>query len=114
MEIICINKTCSWYFFICSGAEDQHGYLWDRHYGVCLTRYPHTDVVNCVAFNPRDSETLITVSDDHKIKVWRSRSKVAQLSAEEAEKNRVLTVGEAVAQETNRNVTSALLPLSHT
>lgn len=36
---------------------------------MCLARLPHKDVVNSVAFNPRDPEMLVTVSDDHKIKV---------------------------------------------
>ena len=62
-----------------SGAEDQHGYLWDRHYGTLLTRFKHNDVVNSVAFHPKDSETLITVSDDNTVKVWRSRNRCRQL-----------------------------------
>lgn len=46
-----------------SGAEDKHGYLWDRHYGVCVAKFPHADVVNSVAFNPRcvDSINPLTV-----------------------------------------------------
>ncbi|XP_021340854.1 F-box/WD repeat-containing protein 5-like [Mizuhopecten yessoensis] len=75
------NDECFFIFldvckdYVASGAEDRHGYIWDRHYGVCLARFPHTDVVNSVAFNPRDTETLVTVSDDCSIKVWRSRSR---------------------------------------
>lgn len=68
--------------FIFSGAEDKHGYLWDRHYGVCLAKYPHTDVVNSVAFNPCDPEMLVTTSDDYTIKVWRSKHRVKQLNIE--------------------------------
>lgn len=34
-----------------------------------MSRLPHKDVVNAVAFNPRDPEMLVTVSDDNKIKV---------------------------------------------
>lgn len=52
-----------------SGAEDMHAYVWDRYYGMCLAKYPHTDVVNSVAFNPRDMEMLVTTSDDYSIKV---------------------------------------------
>lgn len=59
--------------FVFSGAEDKHGYLWDRHYKVCLSKFPHSDVVNSVAFNPKDAETMVTVSDDHSIKIWRSK-----------------------------------------
>lgn len=78
------NITAAYKFIsvslICySGAEDKHGYLWDRHYGICLAKYPHNDVVNSVAFNPRDSEMLVTTSDDYTIKVWRSKHRVKQL-----------------------------------
>lgn len=52
-----------------SGAEDHHAYVWDRFYGICLAKYQHEDVVNSVAFNPRDSEMLVTTSDDYKVKV---------------------------------------------
>lgn len=52
-----------------SGAEDMHAYVWDRYYGICLAKYQHSDVVNSVAFNPRDSEMLVTTSDDYTIKV---------------------------------------------
>lgn len=62
-----------------SGAEDRHAYLWDRYYGVCLTKYQHSEVVNSVAFNPRDNETFVTTSDDYTIKVWRSVSKAKSL-----------------------------------
>lgn len=65
--------------FIFSGSEDKHGYLWDRHYGVGLAKFPHDDIVNSVAFNPKDPEMLITVSDDNAIKVWRSRAQTSKL-----------------------------------
>ncbi|RUS87208.1 hypothetical protein EGW08_005048, partial [Elysia chlorotica] len=65
--------------FVVSGAEDKQGYLWDRHYGVPLYRFPHSNVVNCVAVNPRDPEMLVTVSDDHSIKVWASRHRKKHL-----------------------------------
>jgi len=55
-----------------SGAEDKHGYIWDRHYNICLARLAHQDVVNCVAFSPADQELLLSASDDATIKVWRS------------------------------------------
>ncbi|XP_045614930.1 F-box/WD repeat-containing protein 5 isoform X2 [Procambarus clarkii] len=79
------NDECFFIFldvshqYVASGAEDRHGYVWERHYGVCLSRLPHRDVVNAVAFNPRDPEMLVTVSDDHKIKVWRSRRRARSL-----------------------------------
>lgn len=47
----------------------MHAYVWDRYYGICLAKYQHTDVVNSVAFCPRDSEMLVTTSDDYTIKV---------------------------------------------
>ncbi|XP_054282174.1 F-box/WD repeat-containing protein 5 isoform X2 [Macrosteles quadrilineatus] len=79
------NNDCFFIFldvcdhYVASGAEDKHGYLWDRHYGVCLAKYPHTDVVNSVAFNPRDSNMLVTTSDDYTVKVWRSRARLEGL-----------------------------------
>ncbi|XP_030555554.1 F-box/WD repeat-containing protein 5 [Drosophila novamexicana] len=60
--------------YVASGAEDQHAYLWDRYYGISLAKFKHTDVVNSVAFNPKDSQMLVTTSDDYTIKVWRSRA----------------------------------------
>ncbi|XP_063424872.1 F-box/WD repeat-containing protein 5-like [Mytilus trossulus] len=72
------NDECFFIFldvsqqYVASGAEDKHGYIWDRHYGVCLSKFRHEDVVNCVAFSPSDSEILVTVSDDCTIKIWRS------------------------------------------
>ncbi|XP_011840495.1 PREDICTED: F-box/WD repeat-containing protein 5 [Mandrillus leucophaeus] len=56
----------------CSGAEDRHGYIWDRHYNICLAKLRHEDVVNSVAFSPQEQELLLTASDDATIKAWRS------------------------------------------
>lgn len=47
----------------------MHAYVWERYYGVWLAKYNHSDVVNSVAFNPRDNEMLVTTSDDYEIKV---------------------------------------------
>lgn len=79
-KILRLLETLKIFLFFFSGAEDKHGYLWDRHYGICLAKFPHTDVVNSVAFNPKDPEMLVTTSDDHTIKIWRSRAKVRELS----------------------------------
>ncbi|XP_053551302.1 F-box/WD repeat-containing protein 5 [Bombina bombina] len=74
------NNECFFIFldvskdFVASGAEDRCGYIWDRHYNVCLATLPHEDVVNSVAFSPVDQELLLSASDDYTIKVWRSRS----------------------------------------
>ncbi|XP_035914780.1 F-box/WD repeat-containing protein 5 isoform X2 [Anopheles stephensi] len=79
------NTECFFIFldvcdnYVASGAEDMHAYLWDRYYGVCLAKYQHADVVNSVAFNPRDNEMLVTTSDDYEIKIWRSLSKAQKL-----------------------------------
>ncbi|XP_049283104.1 F-box/WD repeat-containing protein 5 isoform X2 [Anopheles funestus] len=79
------NTECFFIFldvcdnYVASGAEDMHAYLWDRYYGVCLAKYQHSDVVNSVAFNPRDNEMLVTTSDDYEIKIWRSLSKAQKL-----------------------------------
>ncbi|XP_011204891.1 F-box/WD repeat-containing protein 5 isoform X1 [Bactrocera dorsalis] len=73
--------------YVGSGAEDMHAYLWDRYYGICLAKYRHTDVVNSVAFNSRDSEMLVTTSDDYTIKIWRSRAKAKQFNIESRNHN---------------------------
>ncbi|XP_033022263.1 F-box/WD repeat-containing protein 5 [Lacerta agilis] len=67
---------------VASGAEDHHGYVWDRHYGICLAKLQHSDVVNSVAFSPVEQELLLTASDDGAIKVWRSPRTVRLLQAE--------------------------------
>lgn len=76
------NDECFFIFldvseqFVASGAEDNSGYIWDRHYGNCLGKLPHNDIVNSVAFNPLDPEMLVTASDDFTLKIWRSKYKM--------------------------------------
>lgn len=61
-------KPINWFYFyldvsddyVASGSERDNGYLWDRHYGICLQKYGHDKMVNAVAFNPIDPETLVT------------------------------------------------------
>ncbi|XP_058057938.1 F-box/WD repeat-containing protein 5 isoform X2 [Anopheles bellator] len=96
------NTECFFIFldvcdnYVASGAEDMHAYLWERYYGVCLAKYQHEDVVNSVAFNPRDNEMLVTTSDDYEIKVWRSAAKAKKLG--------IVPVGKAVEfRKLNRN-----------
>ncbi|KAM9306158.1 F-box/WD repeat-containing protein 5 isoform 1-T3 [Pholidichthys leucotaenia] len=81
------NDECFFIFldvsrdFVASGAEDKHGYIWDRHYNICLARLAHDDVVNSVAFSPADQELLLSASDDSTIKVWRSPRMVRLVQA---------------------------------
>ncbi|XP_078406597.1 F-box/WD repeat-containing protein 5 isoform X2 [Cetorhinus maximus] len=69
------NDECFFIFldvsrdYVASGAEDRHGYIWDRHYNICLAKLQHEDVVNSVAFSPVDQEMLITASDDCTLKI---------------------------------------------
>lgn len=83
------NDECFFIFldvssqYIASGAEDKHGYLWDRHYGICLRKFLHNDVVNSVAFNPQDPEVLVTVSDDFSIKIWRSINREQEVKSKQ-------------------------------
>lgn len=82
------NNECFFIFldvsenFVGSGAEDNKAYSWERYYGICLASYPHTDVVNAVAFNKKDDQMLITTSDDFQVKIWRSKKKVRELGIE--------------------------------
>lgn len=64
--------------YVASGAEDKHAYLWDRYYGISLAKFKHADVVNSVAFNPRDSHMLVTTSDDYTIKVNKKIKKTVE------------------------------------
>lgn len=79
------NDECFFIFldvsndYVASGAEDKHGYLWDRHYSICIAKLPHHDVVNSVAFSPCNEEMLVTASDDFTLKVWRSKRLVRKL-----------------------------------
>merc|ERR1712226_1288790 len=57
-----------------SGSEDGKARVWDRHYGCHLASLQHTACVNCVAFSPRTDGIVVTVADDHSIKVWTSSS----------------------------------------
>ncbi|XP_039200892.1 F-box/WD repeat-containing protein 5 [Crotalus tigris] len=68
--------------FVASGAEDRHGYIWDRHYDICLAKLRHDDVVNSVAFSPVEQELLLTACADSTIKVWRSPCAVRVLHTE--------------------------------
>ena len=61
--------------FVASGSEDSNGYIWEKYYGVLLTKLPHAECVNCVVFNPKDQETCITASDDYTLQVWTSKCK---------------------------------------
>lgn len=45
---------------------------------MCLASFPHNDVVNSVAFNPKDNEMFISTSDDYEIKIWRSQASIRE------------------------------------
>lgn len=72
---------------------------------MCLAKFPHTDVVNSVAFNPKDPEMLVTTSDDHKIKIWRSRAKVRKLQLDGVHWNVGLELRKGQLKSKESNVT---------
>jgi len=59
---------------VSSGSEDHRARVWDRDWGCCVASLPHDSCVNCVAFSPATPGILATVSDDHTVKVWKSRA----------------------------------------
>ncbi|XP_044752618.1 F-box/WD repeat-containing protein 5 [Coccinella septempunctata] len=65
--------------YIVSTGEGPNLHLWDRHYGIHLANLKHKDITNGAAFNPKDPEMMVSVSDDGVIKVWRSLSKIREL-----------------------------------
>ncbi|XP_070197236.1 F-box/WD repeat-containing protein 5-like [Littorina saxatilis] len=69
--------------YVASGSHDNQGYMWDRHYGVHVRCFPHSDAVNSCALNPRNSEMLVTASDDNTIRIWRSRRHMRQMRQRE-------------------------------
>ncbi|XP_060082809.1 F-box/WD repeat-containing protein 5-like isoform X2 [Ylistrum balloti] len=70
--------------YIASGSEMERGFLWDRHFGNILGELEHAAQpgnggVNATAFHPHSEEVLITLGDDRKIKVWRSKRLLREL-----------------------------------
>ncbi|KAJ8304167.1 hypothetical protein KUTeg_017750 [Tegillarca granosa] len=71
--------------YVASGSESADAHVWDRYYGFCLGLLKHTvglngTGVNSVAFSPADQEVLISTGDDYKVKVWRSKRRMKELS----------------------------------
>ncbi|KAH3834005.1 F-box/WD repeat-containing protein 5-like isoform X2 [Dreissena polymorpha] len=82
---ICLDVSNN---FVASCSEDNHVYIYDRHYQHLLQRLAHgehppcdsesepeTTVTNGVAFSPVDEETCISVCDGKLIKVWQSKNR---------------------------------------
>ncbi|KAL3282729.1 hypothetical protein HHI36_005900 [Cryptolaemus montrouzieri] len=90
-----IRKTYStepdYYFIYMDVSEDlvvstgrgPNLHVWDRHFGIPAASLTHKDVVNGAAFNPKDPEMMVSVSDDSIIKIWRSRAKVKEMNLRE-------------------------------
>ena len=70
---------------VASGSEDGVGRIWDRHYRCLVAKALHDKCVNSAVFNPRDQEMLVTGSDDHSIKIWRSRQNVRTMNVPKRE-----------------------------
>ena len=90
-----MQSHCHWYdhfsFWFFSGAEDHYAHVWHRQAGGKLaTLRGHTNVVNCVAFNPRDQRMLVSASDDHTIRVWKSRQ-LTKVTEENQQKQEALS-----------------------
>ena len=94
---MCLHRKCF------SGSENKQGYIWDRHYRCIVGTLPHNDVVSCVTFNPVDQEMAVTVSDDHTVKVWRSRNQMRRLRKDLSVQPTAPVVGESVAGNSAEN-----------
>ena len=67
---LCVTKH-----LVASGIDDAKAGIWDRHHGIQLLELPgHLGTVNAIAINPVDESLAVTVSDDMKIRVWKSKS----------------------------------------
>ncbi|CAK9304756.1 unnamed protein product, partial [Gordionus sp. m RMFG-2023] len=86
------NEECFFLFldvsdeYLASGAEDKSAYIWDRYYeNLCVAKLPHSDIVNCVSFDPTNSQIMITTTDDNYIKVWVSRRLFRDIKIQKSE-----------------------------
>jgi len=60
--------------YVCCGSEDNLGYIWDRHYGCLVGQVSgHTKPVCGVAMDPARQDVMVTVSDDHQIRIFRTK-----------------------------------------
>nr|XP_023018233.1 WD repeat-containing protein 26 [Leptinotarsa decemlineata] len=63
--------------FIASGSEDYKVYVWNiRNEQPLAILQGHAKTVNCVAWNPVYHNMLVSVSDDHTIRVWGPKDKM--------------------------------------
>lgn len=70
--------------YLASGSEVEKGFLWDRRFGNILAEldhaaHPGNGGVNATVFHPHSEEVLISLGDDRKIKVWRSKRLLREL-----------------------------------
>lgn len=66
--------------FIATGSGESNGYVWSRKYGCFLGKLSHSENVDVAVFNPAVSDMLVTASDDHTMKVWRSKKKLRDIA----------------------------------
>ena len=59
--------------YVAVGSTNKFAYVFDRRYAKCVAKLPHKNMVNSLAFNPRDQGMLITACDDKTVRIWRSK-----------------------------------------
>ncbi|XP_023329717.1 F-box/WD repeat-containing protein 5 [Eurytemora carolleeae] len=69
--------------FVGSGSEDELLFYWSRYYGCLVSELEHSACVNSTAFCPSNQQIIVTASDDHKVKVWKSRALMRNRSKSE-------------------------------
>ena len=62
-------------------------------------------MVNSVAFHPKNKEMLVTVSDDHTVKIWRSRNLERQYRLE---REKAAALAREKGQELPKHVTDPI------
>lgn len=81
------HQNIKWWGFFSFDRESDPDviFLWDRTSHQTISKLSHRlpgqkNGVSAVAFHPRDQEVLVTVADDYKLRVWKSRNRLNSIA----------------------------------